>query len=164
MPGVARKAGAEEKPWSLEKVVEMTEVYWLRKRRQKVVFDGHKIEPEAATYPATNIIGLHAEAKSIFTLVAYRRAAKFADNQSERADNSHEDGEHKRDPDGRGLELPARNRRIGTKKPDFGFIGQSDPTPTQESGIAWQAPEPWASRTCQAIIVFSSLFRRRALR
>jgi hypothetical protein len=25
-------AGLEEKPWSLEKVVEMTEAYWLRKR------------------------------------------------------------------------------------------------------------------------------------
>src|SRR6266704_2646851 len=29
-PAVA--AGLEEKPWSLEKVVEMTEAYWLRKR------------------------------------------------------------------------------------------------------------------------------------
>ena len=29
-PSVA--AGLEEKPWSLEKVVEMTEAYWLRKR------------------------------------------------------------------------------------------------------------------------------------
>ena len=28
-PAVA--AGLEEKPWSLEKVVEMTEAYWLRK-------------------------------------------------------------------------------------------------------------------------------------
>jgi hypothetical protein len=30
-PAVA--AGLEEKPWSLEKVVEMTEAYWLRKHR-----------------------------------------------------------------------------------------------------------------------------------
>src|SRR6266404_2899910 len=29
-PAVA--AGLEEKPWSLEQVVEMTEAYWLRKR------------------------------------------------------------------------------------------------------------------------------------
>ena len=29
-PAVA--AGLEEKPWSLERVVEMTEAYWLRKR------------------------------------------------------------------------------------------------------------------------------------
>jgi hypothetical protein len=29
-PAVA--AGLEEKPWSLEKVVEMTEAYWLKKR------------------------------------------------------------------------------------------------------------------------------------
>jgi hypothetical protein len=30
-PAVA--AGLEEKPWSLEKVVEMTEAYWLKKNR-----------------------------------------------------------------------------------------------------------------------------------
>jgi hypothetical protein len=27
-------AGLEERPWSLEQVVEMTEAYWLAKRRQ----------------------------------------------------------------------------------------------------------------------------------
>ena len=30
-PAVA--AGLDEKPWSLERVVEMTQAYWLRKRR-----------------------------------------------------------------------------------------------------------------------------------
>jgi hypothetical protein len=62
-----------------------------------------------------------AEVKPVFTLVAYRRSAKFADNQSERADNSHEDREHERDLDGRELEPPAPNRR-SAKKSDFGFI------------------------------------------
>jgi hypothetical protein len=33
MPAVA--AGLEEKPWSLEQVVEMTEAYWLAKRKTK---------------------------------------------------------------------------------------------------------------------------------
>jgi hypothetical protein len=32
-PAVA--AGLEEKPWSLEQVVEMTEAYWLAKRETK---------------------------------------------------------------------------------------------------------------------------------
>jgi hypothetical protein len=59
----------------------------------------------------------HAEAKPIFTLVAYRRAAKFSDNQTKRADNSYEDREHNRDPHGRELELPE-------------LIAQSAPTPT----------------------------------
>src|SRR5436305_8500410 len=33
-PAVA--AGLEEKPWSLERVVEMTEAYWLRKRAARM--------------------------------------------------------------------------------------------------------------------------------
>jgi hypothetical protein len=43
---------------------------------------------------------LLADAKPIFTLVAYRRIAKFPDNQTKRADNSYEDREHNRDPYG----------------------------------------------------------------
>jgi hypothetical protein len=30
-------AGLEEKPWSLEKVVEMTEAYWLTKKQIKTI-------------------------------------------------------------------------------------------------------------------------------
>jgi hypothetical protein len=59
--------------------------------------------------------GQLAEAKPIFTLVAYRRSAKFAYNQSERADNSHEDREHEIDPDGRELGLPAQNQEFTPK-------------------------------------------------
>jgi len=44
---------------------------------------------------------LLADAKPIFTLVAYRRIAKFPDNQPKSTDNSYEDREHKRDPHGR---------------------------------------------------------------
>jgi hypothetical protein len=55
------------------------------------------------------LTGLHAEAKPIFTLVAYRRTAKFSDNQTKRGGNSYEDREHKRDPHGRRVELPAPN-------------------------------------------------------
>jgi hypothetical protein len=42
-------------------------------------------------------------AKPIFTLVAYRRIAKFPDNQAKHADNSYEHREHKRDPHGGSL-------------------------------------------------------------
>jgi hypothetical protein len=61
----------------------------------------------------------HAEAKSIFTLVAYRRIAKFPDNQTKRAGNSCQDREHKRDPHGRRLKLPELNRAIGTNTQRF---------------------------------------------
>ena len=89
-PAVA--AGLEENPWSLEQVV--------RNDRRL-----HAAET------------LHNDVKPIFTLVAYRRAAKFSDNQTKRADNSYEDREHNRDPHGRELELPE-------------LIAQSAPTPT----------------------------------
>jgi hypothetical protein len=56
----------------------------------------------------------HAEAKPIFTLVAYWRAAKSSDNKIKRDDNSYEDREHKRDLQGTRSELPAPNRPIGT--------------------------------------------------
>jgi hypothetical protein len=68
-------------------------------------------EGKAACHAAERLrlTGLHAEAKPIFTLVAYRRTAKFSDNQTKRGGNSYEDREHKRDPHGRRVELPAPN-------------------------------------------------------
>ena len=38
---------------------------------------------------------LLAEVEPIFTLIAYRRVAKFQDNQTKRTDNSYEDRGHK---------------------------------------------------------------------
>ena len=61
------------------------------------------------------VTGLHAEAKPIFTLVAYRRIAKLPHNQTERTGgNSYEDRAHNRDPYGRELELPELIGPIGT--------------------------------------------------
>jgi len=59
----------EEKPWSLEQVVEMTA-------------DLHAWEK------------LLAEVKPIFTFIAYGRVAKFPAKQTKHTDNSHEDRRH----------------------------------------------------------------------
>ena len=56
---------------------------------------------------------LLAEVKPIFSLVAYRRIAKFPDNQTKRADNSYEDRRHKSRCSGR--EFTITRTKLGNR-------------------------------------------------
>jgi len=56
---------------------------------------------------------LLAEVEPIFTLIAYRRVAKFQDNQTKRTDNSYENRGHKSRSSGREFTITrtkSRNR------------------------------------------------------
>src|SRR5882757_1027856 len=56
---------------------------------------------------------LLAEVEPIFTLIAYRRVAKFQDNQTKRTDNSHEDRGHKSRSSGR--EFTITRTKLGNR-------------------------------------------------
>ena len=60
-----------------------------------------------------------------------------------------------------GRSLPTKGFRfILINEGHCAFIHHQTPLPMKKKGIAWQAREPWASDTRQAIIVFNFLVRR----